>query len=422
MTGRGTLIVILGFALLFGIASKNWNRVATSSVDNFLQYYDETMAHSIAISAANLGANQVFVNQPIWKSFQLSGPFSGGKYSVKVDSLGLYRLELTATGTYPPSGQTGSITDTVRVEFGPDYFSSFGLYTSTMNNVVWNTGDTIWGNFHSEGTFNVEGTPVFFGRVTSNNDISGGGSPIVYGSFQTGISIPMPDSAISNIKSAAAAGGTLLSNPYSYYPYPFDVYMTINSNSSVTYHTNYNTKDTTIALSTFAPNGVIFVNNGNLHVHGTVKGQVTVAAGGSPSYGQGNVYINGNVTCNTDPTTNTKSLDMIGIVAQNSVWVESDNAYLGIIPTYPPSNPLIEAAIYAANGAFQCYYATVPAYTNLGSVKVFGSITNKYLGVTGNPTGTYGYKPAYRNDPRFSNIAPPSFPVTGTLRILSWYE
>lgn len=420
MVGRGTLIVIIGYTILFGMTARYWTRVATDSVDNFVDYYNVTTAHSIAVSAANLGGSQLFSNQPSDRSFQFSGSMSGGEYNVQLDSVSPQLLVMTATGTYPPGSTQGSITDTVRVQFGTNSFCTFGLYTGTMNNLSWDTGDTVWGSFHSDGTFNVEGTPVFYGDVTTNNGMTGGGTPIVYGSFQSGVSIPMPATGVSSVQAAAGSGGTVINNPGS--PAPFDVYMTFNSNATVTYHTNLNSTDSTIALSSLAPNGVIFVNNGNLHVQGTVKGQITVAAGGSSSTGFGNVYIDGNVTCNSDPRTNPNSTDMMGIVAQNNVWVESDNAYLGLTPTNPPVNPLIEAAIYAQDGTFQCYYQTNSTYTNLGSVLVYGSIANSFLGVTTDPTATYGYRPEYRFDSRFSNNGPPSYPTTGTLKILSWYE
>jgi len=114
---------------------------------------------------------------------------------------------------------------------------------------------------------------------------------------------------------------------------------------------------------------------------------------------------------------------MLGIVAQNDVIVESDYAFLGFYTyPHPPSNPIIQAAIYAQDGTFRCYYETRLAYTNLGGVHVYGSIANSYLGVTSDPTGSYGYKPDYKFDTRFSNVAPPYFPATGTYRILSWEE
>lgn len=420
MVGRGTLIVILGFTILFGVTAKYWTRVATGSVDNFLQYYDESTAHSLAISAANFGGSQLFVNQPSHRSFQLSGSMYGGDYSVSVDSVSPLQMVMTATGTYPSSGEIGSVTDTVRVVFGSTYFSTFGLYTGTMKNLSFDTGDTIWGSFHSEGTFNVEGTPVFYGPVTCNNGMTGGGTPIIYGSFQSGVSVPMPTDAVSNISSAASADGRVINNPSS--PAPFEVYMTLNSDGTVTIKTNLSATDTTVTLSSYAPNGVIYVKNGNVHIHGTLNGALTVAAGGSSTYGLGNVYIDGDIMCNSDPRTNPNSTDVAGIVAQNNVWVESDNAYLGISPASPPVNPTIEAAIYAQSGTFQCYYQNTPSYTGLGDVHVYGSITDSYLGVTSSSTGTYGYSPNFRFDSRFSTLFPPSFPATGSFRILSWYE
>jgi len=420
MAGRATLLVILGYTILFSVTEKYWSRVSTDSVDNFLQYYDETTAHSIAISAANLGGSQVVANEPRCGGFQLTGSMSGGDYEVDVDSIGPYHLILTATGTYPPGESDESTTDTVRVEFGPCYFSSFGLYTGTMNSLSWDTGDTIWGSFHSEGTFNVEGNPVFFGKVTSKNSISGGGSPIIYGTLQTGISVPMPSTGVSNLEGIATSGGNFINNPAQ--PAPFDVYLTLNSDGSVTYGTSLSSGDSTLPLSSFAPNGVVFVNNGNLHIHGTVNGQLTVGAGGSSSSGFGNIYIDGSILCNSDPRTNSASTDMLGIVAQNNVLVESDNTYKGTFPPNPPVNPVIEAAIYAQSGTFQCYYQKTSTYKSLGSVHVYGSITNSYLGVTCDPTSTYGYNADYRFDPRFSDTGPPSYPSTGTYVILSWYE
>ena len=279
MVGRGTLIVIVGFTIIFGIAGTYWNRMSTGSVDNFLEYYNQSTAHSIAEAAANLGGNQIFVNQPSNSSFHLSGSFSAGQYYVEVDSTGQYQMQLTATGTYPPSGVRGSVTETIQVMFGANNFSTFGIYTASMSGVYLTTGDTVWGTFHSEGSLNVTGTPVFYGRVTSLNGISGGGHPIFYGSYQSGVSIPWSSTSVAYVLSAATSGGQIINNPSS--PSPFDVYMTLNSNATVTYHTSLHMTDTTATLSSFAPNGVIFVNNGNLHLKGTVNGQYTIAAGGA---------------------------------------------------------------------------------------------------------------------------------------------
>ena len=430
MVGKGTLIVILGFSLIFALASKYWDRESTDAAENFVQYYDQTVAHTIAVSGANLGANQVYLDTTSSTvSFSFSGSLSGGTYSVNCISLGQYADSLVSIGKYQDT------TSTVVVRFGPQYFSIFGIYTATMNNVAWATGDTVWGRFHSNGTFNVMGDPVFYGRVTSLNayhEYTPGDTAIIYGSYQSGINIPMPNTSISNMLSAAA-GGFLLSNPNSGKAY--DVYLTFNSNGTATYYTNLNSTPVTEPITSIAPNGVIFVQNGNLHVHGTVSGQVDVGASGSSTANYGSVFIDGNLECNSDPQSNPNSTDVIGVVAQNNVTVMGDNDFMnhyhnGSLAADPPINPTIEAAIYAQNGSFSAYYQGTPYYgvgtsyllSTLGSVNVYGSISNYQIGVTSDPNIRYGYNAHYRFDPRFNNIAPPYFPLTGKYQILSWYE
>ncbi|MGB9591948.1 MAG: hypothetical protein ACPL1K_05470, partial [Candidatus Kryptoniota bacterium] len=75
MVGKGSLLVILGFSLIFGIASRYWNRMSNAAIDNFVQYYNWTNAHNIAVSAANIAADSVFWN-PKATSLSLSGSFS----------------------------------------------------------------------------------------------------------------------------------------------------------------------------------------------------------------------------------------------------------------------------------------------------------------------------------------------------------
>ncbi len=424
MVGKGTLIVILGFSLIFGLASRYWERMSDKAVANFIQYYNQTVAHTIAVSGANLGANQIYIDTTSTATFSMSGSLDAGTYSVKATSQGQYSDSLVSVGSYQ------GVNDTVVVRFGPQYFSIFGIYTATMNNVAWATGDTVWGRFHSNATFNVMGHPVFYGRVTSlgaYHQYTPGDTAIIYGSYQSGINIPMPNTSVSNLQ-AAANGGLLLSNPK--VGKSFDVYLTFNSNGTATYYTNLNSSPVTEPISTLAPNGVLFVQNGNLHVHGTVNGQVDVGAGGSSSDNYGSVYIDGSLVDNTNPQVNPNSTDIIGVVAQNNVNVEGDNDYAGVNPPDPPINPTIQAAIYAQDGSFQAYYPGMPYYgsgssyllSKLGAVNVYGSISNYQIGVTSDPNIQYGYNAHYRFDPRFSNMAPPSFPLTGKYMILSWYE
>ncbi len=426
MVGKGTLLVMLGFSLIFGLASRYWERTSDEGVSNFVQYYDQSVAHTIAVSGANLGANEVYLDSTGAASLaSLSGSLDGGSYTVTNTSLGQYKDSLVSVGSYE------GVNDTVMVRFGPQYFSIFGMYTSTMNNVAWATGDTVWGRFHTNGSFNVMGDPVFYGRVTSlgaYHQYTPGDTAVIYGSYQSGINIPMPNTGVSNVENAAGTGGFLLSNPSM--GSPFDVYMTFNSNGTATYYTNLNPTPVTKSVDSLAPNGVLFVQNGNLHVHGTVAGQVDMGASGNSGLNYGSVYLDGSLVCNNDPQVDPNSTDVIGVVAQNNVTVKGDNDYKGVSPADPPVNPTIEAAIYAQDGSFQAYYQGTPNYgvgaayllKNLGAVNVYGSISNYQIGITSDPNIKYGYNAHYRFDSRFSNIAPPDFPLTGKFMILSWYE
>ncbi len=64
--------------------------------------------------------------------------------------------------------------------------------------------------------------------------------------------------------------------------------------------TNYSAP-TTVALSTFAPNGVIYDNQADIHLSGTLNGQVTIVSEGSSGGGSGNVYFEGDMVYNIDP-------------------------------------------------------------------------------------------------------------------------
>ncbi len=417
MVGKGTLLVILGFSLIFGLASNYWNRESTEAVDNFVQYYDQTAAHNMAASGANVALSSVFLNQSNNSTRQINGTLYDGSYNVSIDSTGPYQLKIVSTGIYQGT------TATIQVLMGANYFNSYGMYAVTMQGVYWATGDTVRGDFYSGDYFNVSGSPVFYGSVSAKYGPAGSPyNPQIYGPTDWGVNIPMPNTSVSSVAAAAANGGFQFNNPNPSKPY--EVYMTFTANSSgtnVTYHTNLNPTDTTVSLSSLTTNGVIMVNNGNLHVHGTVSGQVTVGATTSTSK-YGNVYINGNVMGYTDPRTNPNSGDVIGIVALNNVTVESDNAYNGVSPPNPPVNPYIEAAIFAQNGTFKTYFESTSYYKNLGAVHVYGSIANYQIGVTSDPSITYGYNANYNWDSRFKSIQPPHYPTTGTYRIISWYE
>ncbi|HQT91064.1 MAG TPA: hypothetical protein PL001_03450 [Candidatus Kryptobacter bacterium] len=280
MVGRGTLIVILGFSLIFAVSSQYWNRNRVAATENLLQYYDATVARNIAESASNLGADSLF-----WDfnttDLNLTGSLSGGTYSTTTalisgpDS----NVTLTAVGSYQ------GLDDSVIILLRRYYFSMFAVNVQTMSGAAWATGDTIQGPLHVEGDLNTSGSPVFEGEVTIAGKLNASpvyspgpppSGPIFEDNLLTGISVPIPTTSAAAVLSAAQNGGIVFNNPTPGTAY--NVYLTFNSDGTVSYKTPGMSADTTVSLTTLAPNGVIMVDNGILHLQGTVNGNATVGA------------------------------------------------------------------------------------------------------------------------------------------------
>jgi hypothetical protein len=79
MVGRASLIVILGFSVIFGMASLYWNRESDSATNNMVDYYSASAAHNIAVGAANYAVSLIFQNTADTSAIDgMSGQFPGG--------------------------------------------------------------------------------------------------------------------------------------------------------------------------------------------------------------------------------------------------------------------------------------------------------------------------------------------------------
>ena len=447
MVGKGTLLVILGFSIIFGLASQYWNRTSTEATENFVDYYDSTAAHNIAVSAANIAADSIF-HDPSNTHLNWSGSFSGGSYSFSsewnvVD--GDSDVLVTAIGTYP--AMYGNIVDTVQVLLSPCPFDRYAFFSNDENSTYWITGDTLTGPLHTNGTLYVSGVPVIKGSATSLNGTDPAKLPDTNGdtlkctSYQSGVNIPIP----SSLTATENAASKVFSNTDTYSRDTYDVYLTFNADGTVTYHTTtvtypvvsgrrrkttVTTQDSTVAVSTFAPSGVALVVNGDVHVQGVLDGEITVAAeqgvGSSstnwgaislpnyitPPVKNGNVLIDGSITYKNNPQ-NGPSTDMLGLVADNSV----------MLTTQSTQNMTIDGAIFAKSGEF--LYQNYNGGSPMGYLDLYGAITNNIRGAVGTFSGhtlQTGYNKDYVYDSRFATTAPPFFPTTGQFQILAWRE
>jgi hypothetical protein len=162
------------------------------------------------------------------------------------------------------------------------------------------------------------------------------------------------------------------------------------------------------------------VTGGDLHVKGTYKGQVTLAAFKGPSgpaTNKGNIWVDGSIIASNNPYTNQSSTDMMGLVAERMSYITKD------VTRTAASVLNIQAAIYCHTGEF-----TAEEFWNIGisgRVNLFGSLTQNSAGSLGvfNSSGlVHGMYYSIRHDSRFLNSGPPSFPFSTKYRLVSWWE
>lgn len=139
---------------------------------------------------------------------------------------------------------------------------------------------------------------------------------------------------------------------------------------------------------------------GDAFVEGSVRGAVTVAA-------QNFIYITNDISY-VD-----KSVDLLGLVGLNSVWVWNpltcttsgrDTTCTGMIST---GDRIIQAAVLSVRHTFQ-----VQNYADgggRGKLKVLGAIAQLFRGTVGTGNAATGYLKEYTYDTRLLTTAPPKF-------------
>ena len=430
--GRFSVMMVLGLCFVLMIMGPNMYRYATSGYQNYIDYYTRMQSHNIALSAVNIASNAFFINSS-WTAGYSNISFNGGTYTVKVDSQLLpnsilYRKILTSISTYQ------GWHDTVTVTFQPSNFAEFCVYLNNMSGVFWATGDTVWGPCHVENTFNVSGTPVFYGKTTSKLGTSpatlpsGGTNPHFYGGYQSGVSVPMPTS-FAKAETAAAQHGKVYKYPGNGSNYRDTV--TLNADSTITIKEVLNgvtQAPVTSNITTLAPNCTIWFRNSNVYIQGTLKGKLTIiasdSAGAKPG---GNFFIIGNILYATDPSRTGGGTDMLGLCADSSIDIHApinlSLVSLGATPL-PQHDIIVEGALFTRLGKFYCDFFSNSSAKNLGGVKVIGSLVSNTIGAFSQGSGASmtGYKNLFLFDNRFYNSFPPNYPVTGYFNIVAWRE
>jgi hypothetical protein len=403
--GKLAFIMVLGFSTLFLVMGYNANEVASRSVQNMADYHAKTVAYNIAVSGANLAANEIFQDDN-WDTGFNNVDFQDGILNADVvvlDAL-LNIRKLTTIGTYR------GVSKTIEVIFKPSSFSKFAyLSTNDPGNLYWSSKDTIWGPFHSELQINSYRHPVFYGKATTkigvhNYQSEALDAPYFYGGFESGVSLAFPNSGLPDLLNMATLGGYLFTGQDT-------VYITF-AGDSLKYRFAANDPDTTVHAQSFAPNGVICADNATVRLKGIVKGRYTVGSAKSLGVGSnGNIYLDDNIVYYNDPRIDPNSTDMLGIVAKNNVQIAENLAN--------SSDINVDASIYSEYGGFGAGW---PSFTQPnGRINLYGGIQNKTRVQIGVTNGN-GFSRNYKYDVRLMLMSPPGYPGTGDMEIVSWLE
>lgn len=453
MSGKAVLIIVVGFTILFAVMGYLWGDIATRSVENHVSYYQNTVAHNIAVSGANIGLQKV-IQDSNWVSNINNWNFEYGQMTVTLSSLGPPIRTLVSKGAFMGEEEIVKV-KLLRDQASLARYAWFIPSVSTGSlNRPWITGDSVWGGFHSNQFLVVEGDPVFFGRVTTLKGIQDQAKkpyvsdPKFLGGYKEGVDVNWSKSMhYPNYSALATQPGV---NNFD----KVDLWLEFNQDGTVTYSsaknggndsTNYPAR-TTVALTDMAPDNVIYVNGGNVYLSGVLSGHATIIAeGSSGTGGAGNVYFMGDMIYKTDPMIpdgadgymvnpasldiNGDPLDVLGVVATNNVVVstlKTSDDLGGYDNNVADPNIHIDGGIFCNSGGFYVEdLGKSPADVPLGSIYLQGSMTagkEEIVAQFSGNTLTAGYKRHVIFDSRFATGPPEWFPYIDYYRAVSWLE
>lgn len=467
MGGRAAMLLVLGFSVIFLTIGFNFNSLTNRSVENAMDYFNETQAYNLAVSGANLAANQIFLDKS-WSQGYQNQAFGGGTINVYVGNNytssgsistsgktvichippgnpdkahtlsvgnsavaahlahGDYLGECTADhysddiATIYSEGTFNGVTKVIVVKLKPSTFAKFGNYYSSMSAYP-ATGDTFSGPFHVNSTLTTYGQPVFLGKVTCKGGLNKQGSPkkpIFNGGIQEGIDNPQEvDFSNAQTNSDYVFKATSSSKG-------IDVRLYFNSDGTVTYSTRQQgsstwSAETTKSIASLALNGILYADKGNFFIKGTLDGKVTLYAAKNGKSGYGNIYFEDNLVYKTEPkaSNNFTSDDILGLVAEENIRIQYNTNTVG-------KDIYTHASMFALNGNVGPEDGLV-TQSALKRWKILGGISAKNTRVTATYSGSNpvkGLKFVHTFDERFYTTEPPLFPHTKNFEVVSWYE
>jgi hypothetical protein len=401
--GRSAIYLVMGTTTILLFFGTQMSSVSTEAMSNAMDYYESTQRYNIAEAGANMACNKLFLDDT-WKDGFQNVDFDDGNINVTVEDSGVGKVLVTSIGTFQNASQT------IKVLLQKSSFSKFTMYCGNVSSAAkFRDGDTINGPIHINDKLSTQGGPVFIGKATMGSLKATSGTPKFLGGYQQGVNIPFPDytTYAANIKSLASSGGKFQNGG--------ELWLKFLSNGDVQYKASSGAAwSAAMSLSTYAPNRNICINDGVLHVEGTLKGKVTLAStvttSTAPTATKGATVIENNIRFATDPITTPSSTDMLGLVSAGDLTFQQipirvDGSY------FTNQNATL-------NSSFR--NSSPP-----GQLKVVGTFMAKDMNSTDFGTGSNKGANFYmKYDDRVEAMPPDNFPFPATsgFEILSWFE
>lgn len=420
MGGKVSLFLVMGFAGIFALFSKNIMDTSTKTVDNYAFYFSKSQAHHIAVSGIHMAMMEININNPKWTTGFSNKPFAGGYLDLSVANLVSGVIRLTSVGKF------GNYKDTVVVTAKQRSFAEYGNYYNVFNNVWAATGDTFDGKFHANDWIQCYGDPVFKGVVTTSKGVK------LYDKkskpkFENGWKLQTNDPVIFDtaaMRIDSYAGGKVFRDTTNKNKIT-DVKLIFNSDGTVRYSVSIDgkpyTPEITVPVSDLAPNGLIYIERGNARVQGTLNGQVTIVASKRGTKGAGRILIDNTIQYSVNPLTQPNLCDdYLGLVAEQQVEIPFD-------PTR--GDFTIHASMLSQSGGLKV--TNYSGYPSAYKMNIVGGI----IGNNVEATATYvwdnikkqyvpkkGYSYIHKYDKRFDVQVPPYFPKMRIFSTIAWYE
>jgi hypothetical protein len=422
MSGKATLILVMGFTLIFLVYGRNFTQMATDTTKNFASYYYGIKCKNASSVGINILNNRLFFRAgAVDTVFTLNYDGVTVLDSLKtIDAyLNIKKIVSIASISLPHSlfapQEEYLFTSTTKVIVKPSLFSKYGYFSDNEGSGInWSGRDSILGPFHTNGNLSFSGNSVFTDLVTYGSNISlNGNNPQFLGGKQGNTSIQIPTTGVDTVQSYSDGGHQFTGKSLIYLEFKGD---------NIEYKYSATGTVTSAPLATFAPNGVISCVNAEVHIKGVIKGKYSVGVSGSSASltGAGNIWIDDDLTYFTNPRTSA-STDMLGIIAEKNIVVD-DNPNAKTTPD-GKAGIRIEAAMFAQEGSF-----TVENYSSdapRGTIYLYGGVVQKTRGAVGTGSGSTmssGYAKNYKYDNRLKTSYPPHFPGCGSYEIVSWFE